>query len=687
VKAFRVDKPPVIDGKLDEPFWQKADKITDFIQRQPHLGEKSTFPVTVRIAYDSKTVYIGFEIHSGDPKRLISTVLQRDGSVNAYDDHFGFRFDTFHNHRDLYYFYVNPRGTKLDGHASDEGVVSDNNWDGVWEVKTSLLSEGWAGEVAMPLSNFRFRETEDGIWGFACIVYNWATQENIMWPDMGKNSRKPSLFGHITGLTGLDKTRPLAIIPSLSQNLNFGRHEKIPTSPPSWKSLPDKEHADLGLDIRYRPASFLESNTAVNPDFATVEADQFLINLSLDELQLPEKRPFFTEGQDRFATPIQLLYTRRIGLGDQEMIGGEKLHGQAAGWSFGALDVLTGEKWRPDFNFSAVRLKRDILRSSTIGFTVVSKDSYGRGSGLFNRAAGLDLNLQINRAALLVANINRSQRQGTNDGFAGYMNFSYGEKLFNSRDNVSFSTAYEDITADFDIRDIGYIGSTRLNRRGFKSSLGYDYWVKSGGVSRFSVSSSGWYYQNHAGDIKVQDGRNAQFSIQSQNLIQPGVLLEKSYIFLPGGNIAYHNTQRNFSINFGPYPRFMGTLSYRTGDNNGYSIRYSSADLNLKPTNHMTAATTLAYLESTPLAGGGKNFSTIGNLMVMYLFTQDTTLRVFIQGDSSSKLYLANGLFRWEFRPGSVFYLSYRENRDDSLHDFTPTNRQVQAKISYYLHR
>ena len=58
-------------------------------------------------------------------------------------------------------------------------------------------------------------------------------------------------------------------------------------------------------------------NTAIdatlNPDFAQVEADQIVLNLTKFETYYPEKRPFFLEGMDTFATPLQLIYTRRIG--------------------------------------------------------------------------------------------------------------------------------------------------------------------------------------------------------------------------------------------------------------------------------------------------------------------------------------------------------------------------------------
>ena len=56
-----------------------------------------------------------------------------------------------------------------------------------------------------------------------------------------------------------------------------------------------------------------DAGRALNPDFGQVEADTVVLNLSTFETSFPEKRPFFLEGIDAFATVRPLVYTRRIG--------------------------------------------------------------------------------------------------------------------------------------------------------------------------------------------------------------------------------------------------------------------------------------------------------------------------------------------------------------------------------------
>ena len=115
-----------------------------------------------------------------------------------------------------------------------------------------------------------------------------------------------------------------------------------------------------GADLTWHPAPTLTLNATINPDFAQVEADQVVLNLTNQELLLPEKRPFFLDGADAFSTPIQLVYTRRIGrtpltplLETSEILydriqptpvyGAAKLTGTLGrGWTFSALGALTG---------------------------------------------------------------------------------------------------------------------------------------------------------------------------------------------------------------------------------------------------------------------------------------------------------------------------------------------------------
>ncbi|MBN1292551.1 MAG: hypothetical protein JXB48_11990 [Candidatus Latescibacteria bacterium] len=317
----------------------------------------------------------------------------------------------------------------------------------------------------------------------------------------------------------------------------------------------------------------------------------------------------------------------------------------------------------------------------------MDKSSVSSGTESVNNALGMDLNLQFNSVSRLTGQVAVSSRPDIDtDGHAGQINYQYSNKLINPSDNINFSLGVEEATDDFDISEIGYFGRTSLNRRGGKENLGYQYWIKNKGINRVSFNHNGWYYRDHEWEERVQDGASAEFTIETINLIAPGFLIERSYYYLPGDKNSYHNDQRTVSVNFGPYPRFRSEVSYRTGDNFGSSIKYFDTEVIVKPTNKMRITCNYSRLISDPFdTAESSSTNNIARVGFNYLFTPDFYWRVFVQSDSSDKLYLVNTMLRYEFKPGSTFYLSYKETRDDMLDNFITSDRQLLAKLSYYL--
>src|SRR5450759_4558805 len=58
-QASRVDRDPKMDGTLDDPLWQQATPITNFLQREPYEGQAPTEPTEVRILYTKHEIYFG----------------------------------------------------------------------------------------------------------------------------------------------------------------------------------------------------------------------------------------------------------------------------------------------------------------------------------------------------------------------------------------------------------------------------------------------------------------------------------------------------------------------------------------------------------------------------------------------------------------------------------------------------
>jgi hypothetical protein len=158
VHASRVDHAPMLDGTLNDPLWEQATPITNFLQREPYEGQPPTERTEVRVLYTKHAVYFGITCFDSDPKKIVATELRRDATQHL-DDYFEIVIDSSHDRRNAYVFQINPLGTQRDAliteeQESDSNDDGDSGWDGVWTSEPTSAS--WAGP---PPSAFRFRRS------------------------------------------------------------------------------------------------------------------------------------------------------------------------------------------------------------------------------------------------------------------------------------------------------------------------------------------------------------------------------------------------------------------------------------------------------------------------------------------------------------------------------------------------
>jgi hypothetical protein len=189
------------------------------------------------------------------------------------------------------------------------------------------------------------------------------------------------------------------------------------TASPTLENDPSGE---FGLDVKYGVTQNLNADFTYNTDFAQVEVDEQQVNLTRFSLIFPEKREFFLEGQGIYdfgqssgfrprrgggggsaaATPPTLFFSRRIGLDDGRVIpilGGGRLTGKAGAFSVGALSMQTDREataGAESTNFTVLRLKRDLLRRSSIGVLYTGRSVSLVGEGA-SHAYGADANFSF----------------------------------------------------------------------------------------------------------------------------------------------------------------------------------------------------------------------------------------------------------------------------------------------------
>src|SRR2546423_3449506 len=213
LKMPKFDKPPTIDGKLDDDVWKNAAVLKDFYQIQPGDNIAPSKPTEVMLGYDSKFIYVAFHCYD-EPDKVRSTIQKRDNIFN--DDYVGILFDTFNDGRKAYEFDFNPLGVQADGSWTDNG--EDFNPDVVMASKGSVTSDGWVVEIAIPFKSLRYVAGKDKLWG----AHFWRRIKRVnneldMWMPISRdNSSWLAQEGHLTGLDGISTERTLELIPSLT---------------------------------------------------------------------------------------------------------------------------------------------------------------------------------------------------------------------------------------------------------------------------------------------------------------------------------------------------------------------------------------------------------------------------------------------------------------------------------------
>src|SRR5262249_34549768 len=123
----------------------------------------------------------------------------------------------FFDHRNGFFFEVNPAGARSDGQISNNAQSLTRNWDGIWEAAVTRSPDGWTAEVAIPFKTLRFRPGQT-VWGFNVErqikhlfeIDRWAAARHTSW--IGNLADA----GQLRGLEGVRQGHGLDVRPYIS---------------------------------------------------------------------------------------------------------------------------------------------------------------------------------------------------------------------------------------------------------------------------------------------------------------------------------------------------------------------------------------------------------------------------------------------------------------------------------------
>ena len=714
VEAYRLEPgvpAPQIDGKLDDPAWQKAKPISGFIQLVPDRAKPATDDTAFYIAYDPHHLYVAFRCYDAEPDKVVNRIVRRGG--NIYDsDVISFFMDPHHDHRTGYKFATTPGGVQSDAYRFDD-IRSDSSWRGIWWLETGVDEQGWVAEFKIPFANFRFPDKSEQVWGFDVERVHRRKDEVTVWKQMtqaGATTRMSDL-GLMVGLKDIGGAKPFEISPYLLGGVS------------------DKESLDgqlgTGLDVQYNLTSTLKTNVTVNPDFAQVEADQLEINLTRFPTRFPERRPFFVEGNSFFETPLELFYSRRIGR-EGDILWGGKMTGKVGSYSlgvlgsqtgnFGALEIGQESESKEDALYSTVRLKKDILQRSTVGLIFANKEHLDEEDG-YGRVGGFDTDLFFLKTYRLSGQYAMSFNPSEDPEDENPRNKAYLIELAQSNYLWNARMRLERIDPLFEANETGFLRKERY--RGWQQMNFMGTYIPQFGPHRAAFQVRGRVSQDLFTDTYFDDWEqnnpdltlSPEFDEDSISWnFNAGADWRPTESFWEGIGVSYGRSREvelteifttdGYELSLLTNTSRPVSVGLDAGIGNYFNFsrqavgkqRLLSLSTTIRPQSNFTIDLESGYALSLTQADiiDGRYFTS--SLRVTYLFTRDLFLRVFAQAGrertafnqiETEENYLVSTLFGWEYSPKSHIFLAYNEDWRTDAGELQLGDRVVVFKVSY----
>lgn len=680
-----------LDGRFEEPFWERAVPATDFVMQDPVLGGTPTERTEVRIAYDQDNLYMGVTAYDSEPDRLLGNTMKRDEFLGA-DDRFMWTMDTFLDQQSGYFFEMNPSGLMADA-VMGPGGTNNRQWDGIWDARARRSGIGWTIEIVIPFRTLNF-DPNAPAWGINFQRTVRRKSEESLWTGHQRNQglRRMANAGLLLGISDVSQGVGLDVRPYAAAN--------VADAPGRVPAVARDGTTDVGLDLFYNLTPNLRANVTVNTDFAETEVDQRQVNLTRFPLQFPEKRAFFLEGGTFFdfspAAPLRPFFSRRIGLDQsgmpQTIHGGGKLTGQMGANDVGALLVRTA----PDSaivgeDFSVLRVRRRILTQSYLGAIYTWRRE--RGTETADRhTVGLDFRLATARF-LGSENLELSGfLLGSTDPFTTGDNLAFGGRLSYPNDLWSGSLDVNEVQANHN-PSVGFV-----RRRGFRSyAPSFMYSPRpanhalirqfrfGGDLSIFTdmenkTLTREWNFT--LGRVGMHSGDNVSLNVLPTHERLSRDFQISSGVVFPAGN-EYNFTRWRVAVGTANRRIMAVNSSYTWGSFFSGSRDEISVGLGIRPRPEVTINLSLER-NQVELPEG--SFRT-----QLYRFVGDTQFspRMYmvnnLQYDSVSEILGWQARFRWILSPGNDLYLVYLHNWIEGIGTdrFGTLDRRGATKISY----
>jgi len=349
------------------------------------------------------------------------------------------------------------------------------------------------------------------------------------------------------------------------------------------------------------------------------------------------------------------------------VLAGGRVTGKAGRFDVAALNIETGEKDSAGVaatNFSAVRLRRDILRRSNVGLIATARHANGGNTSV---ALGADASIRVSANTTVLGYYARTDVAGSDAQASSYRGrFEYagdryglaGEHLmvapgfapevgYTRRDDFRRDLA----TARFSPR---LKNNPYMRKLTLQSTFGYDTDADVTRVENRSLEGS-FGIEFHSGDQASVQYVDEYERIPQNFRIAPGVTV-------PAGGYQNHNLSASYSLaNQRPVAGRVSISSGAFYNGTRHEAAYSGR-VALVPQFAIEPSLSLAWVDLP--------YGDFSARLLTGRFTYTPTTRLFVsslvQFNADAHTLASSVRLRWEYRPGSDFFVVYSDGRATS---------------------
>ncbi len=525
----RTEKPPVIDGILNDDVWETAQIATGFIQYRPDIG--NTVPeherTEVKMAYDNKAIYVSAYLYD-DPKLIMRQFNTRDNFGQA----------------DFFEVVLNPNNDGINdtkflvfssGNQADALTSSGNNdfsWNAVWESAVKIKDDGWVVEMKIPYRTLRFSNKNIQTWGLQFQRHFRRHRAQYAWNPIDVTVGNTSLYhGELNGLKGILPPTRLVFYPFTSGLIN------------TFDGQTDTDFT-VGLDVKYGITENFTLDATLIPDFSQAGFDNLELNLGPFEQAFSEQRQFFTEGVDLF-NKGDLFFSRRVGnaptgditTNDNEIVerdpnivkvlnavkvSGRTKKGLGVG-VFNAFterttatlrDTITGETRdevvEPFSNYNIVVIDKQFNQNSSVSFinTNVSRSGKFRDANV----TGLLADITNKRNTYNVEGQIKMSNVADQDG-STTRGYSTNASIEKTHGNFRYGIQHEYTDDNYDINDMGLLFRNNFNNIAVDAS--YRTFTPTKNLNNYRINS--WFNYRRLANPSVYTGGSTGIRYRATN--------------------------------------------------------------------------------------------------------------------------------------------------------------------------